>query len=347
MENPAHNVFMRTRRVEALDLEALPFGKSRLLVHLVHDELGRPVALPVLVIRGHRPGPVVGLTAALHGNELNGIPMMHRLFERTDPQTLRGTLVGVVVVNVPGFLRRGRQFESVDLNHLFPGRDDGNGPEVYAARFVDRIVKHFNYLFDLHTASTGRVNSFYVRADLDNEEAARMALLQKPQIILDHDPTDGSLRGTAASLGIPAVTLEIGDPHRFQPPFVKRALGGIRAVLTELGMQPKRKLLDVPEPVICFGSRWLYTDHGGLLEVFPEVADRVAAGDLVARVTNIFGDVEREYRAPEAGIVIGKSVDPVASTGARILHLGYVRGDVSQPPQFVAPEPEDSLEQEP
>lgn len=342
MENPAQNVFMRTRRVDMLDLESVPVAqKTRLLVHLAHDELGRPVALPVLVMRGAKPGPVVGLTAALHGNELNGIPLLHRLFERTDPLTLKGTLVGVVVMNVPGFVQRGRQLESVDLNHLFPGREDGTGAQVYAARILDRIVKHFNYLFDLHTASFGRANSFYVRADLDNEEAARMALLQRPQIILDHDPTDGSLRGAATALGIPSVTLEIGDPHRFQPAFVKRALGGIRAVLCELGMLPKRKPLDVPEPVVCSDSRWLYTDHGGLLEVFPEVADRVREGDVVAQLTNVFGELEREYRAPESGVVIGKSVDPVAATGARILHLGRIRPEISRPPRALTPEDEE------
>ncbi|MEZ4464234.1 MAG: succinylglutamate desuccinylase/aspartoacylase family protein [bacterium] len=326
METPASNVFLRTHRVDRLEVETLPIGqRSRLLVHLVHDALGRPVALPVLVLRGVRPGPVVGLTAALHGNELNGIPVLHRLFDRVDPQQLRGTLVGVVVVNLPGYLSRRRLLEPrFDLNHLFPGRDDGNAAQVYAARFLDRIVKHFDYLFDLHTASFGRANSFYVRANLSDDTAARMALLQRPQIILDHSPTDGSLRGTAASLGIPAVTLEIGDPQRFQASYIKRALGGIRAVLSDLGLLPKRRPVDVPEPVVCSSSRWLYTDHGGLLEVFPEVADKVEKDEVVARLTNIFGEVEREYRAPESGIVIGKSVDPVASTGGRILHLGHI-----------------------
>ncbi|MCA9542628.1 MAG: succinylglutamate desuccinylase/aspartoacylase family protein, partial [Myxococcales bacterium] len=142
---------------------------------------------------------------------------------------------------------------------------------------------------------------------------------------LDHSPVDGSLRGTAASLGIPAVTLEIGDPQRFQTVYIKRALGGIRAVLSDLGMMPKRRPVDVPEPVVCSTSRWLYTDHGGLLEVFPEVADRVEQDEVVARLTNIFGEVEREYRAPEGGVVIGKSVDPVATTGGRILHLGRIQ----------------------
>ena len=141
VEIPGSNIFLRTHRVERLDVESLPIGqRSRLLVHLVHDALGRPVALPVLVLRGVRPGPVVGLTAALHGNELNGIPVLHRLFDRVDPQQLRGTLVGVVVVNLPGYLSRQRLLEPrFDLNHLFPGNDQGNAAQVYAARFLDRI----------------------------------------------------------------------------------------------------------------------------------------------------------------------------------------------------------------
>nr|WP_243435956.1 succinylglutamate desuccinylase/aspartoacylase family protein [Acanthopleuribacter pedis] len=275
-----------------------------------------------MVFRGEKPGPVFGITAALHGNEVNGIPVIHQLFQKLD-RNLRGTVVAVPVTNVPGYNARTRTHtDGTDLNTIMPGRVDGNDAQVYAYRLSQRIVRHFNFLVDLHTASFGRINSLYVRADLSDEMTAKMAYLQRPQIILQNQPSDGTLRGHAMDLGIPAITVEIGNPHRFQPEFIRLSLSGLRAVLSEVGMVRKRHRSPGPPPVLCGNSYWIYADHGGLLEVFPNVKDDVEKGQVIARLTNVFGDVVREYRAPEDGIVIGKSVDPVGQTGARILHLG-------------------------
>ena len=320
-------------RVETLDVEALPRGRrARLLVELVKDATAQPIAVPVVVARGRHDGPVFGITAALHGNELNGIPVVHHLMEGLDLRSLHGTVVGVVVTNVPGYLRHQRRFpDGTDLNHIMPGKPDGNDPEVYAHRLTERLIRRFNYLIDLHTASFGRINSLYVRADLMHPTTARMAYLHRPQVILHNPPSDGTLRGQAMALGIPAVTVEIGDPHVFQPRHIRPTLAGIRRVLTELGMTPHRSVKAGTSPVVCERSKWLYTDTGGLLRVLPEVAERVKEGEEIARQRNLFGQCVREYQAPYEGIVIGKSVNPVGQTGARILHLGRIAPDDAFP----------------
>ena len=285
--------------------------------------MGRPIRVPLLVARGKRPGPVFGLTAALHGNELNGIPVLHRLFAELPTEKLRGTVVGVIVANVPGYLRHQREFnDGGDLNHLFPGKANGNLGQLWAHRLLDRIVSRFDYFVDLHTASFGRVNCFYIRADMSNDVTSRMARLSRPEIVLHNPPSDRTLRGAADELGIPAITLEIGNPHRFQERYIKRARSGVRALLGEFGLLSKRRVPDIAPPLTCSHSNWIFTDRGGLLRVFPDITDHVAAGELIAVQTNIFGDVIREYHAPEAGVVIGRSVDPVGQSGARILHLG-------------------------
>ena len=315
-------------RVERLDLTSLPRGHiSRLRVHVAEDALGRSLAVPVLVARGERRGPVFGLTAAVHGNELNGIALIHRLFEQLNPRRLRGSLVAVVVVNLPGFLARQRQFsDGRDLNHLWPGKPVGHPAEIYAHRVVERIIGQLDYLCDLHTASGGRVNSLYVRADMTHRRTAAMAYLQRPEIILHNPPSDGTLRGAASALGIPAITLEIGNPQRIQGDYVRRSLPGVRAMLGQAGLLPRRKITEGPAPILCEGSHWLHADHGGLLRVLPRLTDRVGRGDAVATLTSAFGDHVATYVAPADGIVIGKSVDPAAETGARILHLGRLAG---------------------
>ena len=310
--------------IEALDLEAMPPATlARYWLHLVTDGLGMPVYVPVLAARGATDGPVVGLTAAVHGNELNGIPVIQRLFKEVDVGQLAGTIVGVPVVNIPSLLRSRRRFiDGADLNHIMPGREDGNVSQVYAYRIVHHLVRHFDYLVGLHTASFGRVNSYYIRADMEKPATREMALLQNAQIIVHNPPSDGTLRGAADALGIHAITLEVGNPNTFQKGLIRSGLTGIHNLLAHLKMT--EGAIEAPEvpAVRCRRSYWLYTDTGGILTVYPAVAERVKKGQLVASLRNIFGDLVQEYLAPQDGIVIGKSVSPINQTGGRILHLG-------------------------
>ena len=195
---------------------------------------------------------------------------------------------------------------------------------MLAARLLNRLVARCDILLDLHTASRGRVNSLYVRADLTDPRTARIAYLQRPQILVHKAASDGTLRGAAAELGIPSVTVEIGDPQRFQRRYYKRAAVGVRAVLNDLKMVSSKPVPLGDEPIVCDRSQWTYADRGGFLTMEVGVVDRVEEGEVVARMTDVFGEPRAAFTAPEAGVVIGHAVDPVAGTGARILHLGHV-----------------------
>jgi predicted deacylase len=267
---------------------------------------------------------VVGITAAIHGNELNGIVVIHRLLSRlARTPLLKGTLVAVPIVNVPGYLREQREFEDgVDLNRVMPGKPDGNESALYAHRLMERVVQHFEYLIDLHTASTGRENSLYIRADMKDPLTAKLARIMAPQIILHSPGADGTLRDAAQRRGIRSLTVEIGDPQRFQGEYVRNARLGLQELLEHLGMLPDISDPDSHIPVECGRSSWIYTDRGGVLHVLPKVADRVEKDDRIAILYNVWGDIVREYGAPESGIVIGRSVNPTARAGSRVLHLG-------------------------
>jgi predicted deacylase len=310
--------------IKELNVKKAPKGAiTRYWLEIVKDGMGAPIHLPVIVARGKTPGKVVGLTAAVHGNELNGIPVVQRLFKEIDVKTLKGTIVGVPIVNVPSFLRKRRRFpDGTDLNHIMPGRPDGNVSQVYAWRIVNRIVRHFDYLIDLHTASNGRVNSYYIRADMIDETVRKMALLQNAQIIVHNPPSDGTLRGAADELGIPAITMEVGNPNLFQRGMIRDGLTGIHNLLGYFGFTDSEVDESTHESVICKKSYWIYTDTGGLLTVHPKLTDEIKKGEKMATLRNVFGDVIREYQAPEDGIVIGHSVSPVNQAGGRILHLG-------------------------
>lgn len=313
--------------IDKLNLAKAPRGKiSRYWLRIVNDGMGVPIHVPIIVAKGKKKGKVVGLTAAVHGNELNGIPVIQRLFKEINVKQLTGTIVGVPIINVPSYVRKKRRFiDGTDLNHIMPGKANGTVSQVYAFRIVDKIVKHFDYLLDLHTASNGRINSYYIRADMSDEIVRKMALLQNAQIIVHNPPSDGTLRGTADELEIPAITLEVGNPNLFQKGMIRDGLTGIYNLLGFLKMINTEVEEHSEETVRCKKSFWMYTDTGGLLTVHPNVTDIVNKGEKVATLRNVFGDIVKEYTAPEKGIVIGKSVSPVNQAGGRILHLGILK----------------------
>jgi predicted deacylase len=314
------------RPAEELNVEELPAGAiHRRYIKLAEDGVGLSIRVPVLIAKGNKPGPVVGIVAALHGNELNGIPLIHRLFRDLAPDKVRGTVVAVIVANVPGLLLHQRVFnDGEDLNRIFPGRPDGNCSQVYAYNLLHRIVKRFDRLIDLHTASFGRVNSLYIRANMDDPEMAKMARLVQPQIILNSPAPIQTLRGQAIEAGIPAITVEIGNPSRIQRDMVRTSLLGIKNLLRSWKVLPGAITKHKVPTVYCKDSAWMYTDCGGFLETLPTVATIVEKGQVLARMRNIFGDIIREYHAPHDGVIIGRSVNPVSQTGARIVHLGEI-----------------------
>ncbi len=309
---------------EELNLSKLKGGMvHRMHMHLTDNSLGVPWRVPIIVIKGTGPGPVVGLTAALHGNELNGISNIFKLIEEVDPLKLSGTLVLLPISNVPGYLMNQREFsDGVDLNRIMPGKDKGATSDLYAYHFTKKIIGKLDYLLDLHTASHGRVNSLYIRADLDIEETRTLAYLQNPQIIVKKHDEDGTLRSWANENGVHAITVEIGNANIFQNSLINETHDGILNTLRYLEMIEGEVQDMITDATVCDHSYWIYSNKGGIVDVFPDLADSVKKGQVIARVYDVFGQVKEEVVTDRAGVVIGKNVRPNCDAGTRILHLG-------------------------
>jgi predicted deacylase len=160
---------------------------------------------------------------------------------------------------------------------------------------------------------------------MDEHNTKTLALLQNADIIVHNPPSDGTLRGAAEELGIPAITLEVGNPNTFQKKLIRSGIEGIHNVLCYLNMiDDKIEEPDKPT-IICHKSYWLYTDMGGLLTVHANLLDQLKEGDVIASLRDVFGRKVKDFHAPEDGIVIGKSVSPVNRSGGRILHLGLIK----------------------
>ena len=316
-----------------LDLEEFEAGEvHRVHVHLTDNPLGVPWRIPVILVKGKYDGPVLGVTAALHGNELNGISTIFKLIEDIDPNELHGSLILVPISNVPGYLGNRRFFsDNVDLNRIMPGKENGSTSQLYAHFLTSKIISKFEYLLDLHTASHGRVNSLYIRADLENEDTRTLAYLQNPQIIVQKFDEEGTLRGWANERDIPAITIEIGNPSAFQHSLIDETLEGILNTLRHLKMIPGRVENMVNDATVCDHSYWIYSKKGGIVDVLPSLADEVTKGQVIARIYDVFGQIREEVVADKNGIVIGKNINPSCNAGTRILHLGV---------NFIDPAPE-------
>jgi len=320
--------------VDSLDLDAIPAGTvQRFWVHVTENTFAQPVLVPVMVAKGSAPGPVLGLTAAIHGDELNGIAIIQKVFAQVDPQRMQGILIGVPGLNAVSVQLDQRRFvDDEDLNRNFPGKPNGTNSEQYNYAVFQKIMRSFNYLVDLHTASFGRINALYVRADLNQEVLAAIAPLLDADILLDsRSATAGAasaghtLREEAAAHGIACITVEYGNPQVYQDDMIRRGFQSI------LNMMVHLKMLDIPiaipaRPAVrCKKSYWIYVQTGGFLEVPVEPGQLLQKGDLIGIQRNPFGDIIRRYYAPEPGVVIGKSTNPANSNGGRILHLGILK----------------------
>lgn len=315
-------VVVRTK--DDLILSRLARGQTHhILVQLSENALGVPWRVPLIVVRGKEKGPVFGITAALHGDELNGLSTIFKLVKKLDPSKLAGTLVLVPISNVPGYIANQRFFsDNVDLNRIMPGRLDRNASDIYAYYFIQKIVSKFHYLLDLHTASVGRINSLYLRADLEDEACKNLAALQNAQIIVKKYDEKGTLRGWANDHGIPAITIEIGNSNSFQHELIDETLDGILNTLRYFKMIKGKYWNKSQEATICEHSYWIYSDQGGVVDVLPNVTDMVSKGEVIANIYDVFGQIKKQVKTELPGIVIGKNVRPNCNSGTRLLHLG-------------------------
>ena len=282
-----------------------------------------PVEMPVWVINGRRPGPRLFISAAIHGDELNGIEIIRRIRER--PLTgLRGTLLLVPVVNVFGVLHHSRYLpDRRDLNRSFPGSDRGSLAARLAHLFMSEIVDRCTHGIDLHTGAVHRSNLPQIRAQLDDEETRALALAFGAPVVIDSRLRDGSLREAAAEKGIPTLIYEAGEALRFDEMSIRMGVAGIIEVMRTLGMLRRKRVQRVrpAQPVVADSSHWVRAPGGGILRSAIRLGQRVSEGQLLGRVSDPFGTHEAMVTATHEGIVIGRNSLPLVNEGDALFHV--------------------------
>ena len=305
--------------------EAIPL-RSRCSIELQLPPLytHSPMTLPVHVIRGSKDGPRLFVSAAVHGDELNGIEIIRRLLKKSALDRLRGTLVAVPIVNVYGLIHHSRYLpDRRDLNRSFPGSEQGSMAARVAHLFTTEIVNNCSHGIDLHTGAIHRSNLPQIRANLDDSETNRLAKAFGVPVLLNSNIRDGSLRGAATEQGIPILLYEAGEALRFDEVSIRAGVKGIINVMRSLEMLPpsrtrKRKQ---SEPFIARSSTWIRAPASGLFRKVCGLGCRVKRGDILGLIDDVLGGGESEVIASFSGIVIGCAEIPLIHEGEALFHI--------------------------
>ncbi|MCA9600775.1 MAG: succinylglutamate desuccinylase/aspartoacylase family protein [Myxococcales bacterium] len=282
------------------------------------------VTLPVKVVRGAKPGPVLLVSAAIHGDELNGIEIIARVLKRKALDRIRGTLIAVPVVNVLGFLQHNRYLpDRRDLNRFFPGSSKGSLTARLAHTFMEELVGKATHVVDLHTGSNHRANLPQIRACLDDAETTRLAHAFGAPIIIDANLKDGSLRQAVLERGIPMLLYESGEALRFDELGIQGGVRGIISVMRAIDMLPKAKE-EHPRtvaPLIAHSTRRLRAPESGIFHTSTRLGARVDRGQLFAHISDPLREKELEITTPYSGIVIGRTNLPLVNEGDTMFHI--------------------------
>lgn len=302
---------------------------------------------PVIVLNGSGPGPVLCLSAAVHGDELNGIEVVRRVLDDVEPEELNGAIIGVPIVNIQGFYRGTRYLpDRRDLNRHFPGNPRGSAATRMAHSFFTEVVQHCSALIDLHTGSLNRTNLPQVRANLNIPSVTRMTQAFGATVVLHSVGDKGSLRRGATEAGIPAVTFEMGEPMRVQPEQVEHGAKAIETLMYALGMTRQRRYWGDPEPVY-YASKWVRVDHGGILFSDVALGERVSEGELLGVVTDPISNEQYRIYAPTSGRILGMALNQVVLPGFAAYRIGTETSKSTAAKQRQEEAAEDTAEEEP
>jgi predicted deacylase len=312
------------------DFEILPGEQRKIDLPVAKLYTDADVSLPVHIIRAKKAGPTIFISAAVHGDELNGIEIIRRLINEKKLKITKGTVIAVPMVNVYGVVNQSRYMpDRRDLNRCFPGSAKGSLAGRVAHIFLNEIVKHCDYGIDLHTGAIHRSNLPQIRADMSDEDTKILAEVFGVPVVLNSNLVDGSLRESAVKSQTKVLLYEAGEALRFDEFSIRAGMKGILNVLQHLGMtrkatvSKKRKTV----PFIANGSQWIRANASGIVHNLVNLGDQITKGQMLAEIGSPYGDVIGYVEATRSGILIGKQNIPLVQEGEAMFHVAYFSED--------------------
>ncbi|MGB5177628.1 MAG: succinylglutamate desuccinylase/aspartoacylase family protein [Gammaproteobacteria bacterium] len=305
-----------------LGSEVEPGTATRLAWSTTGSIPGLATPTPVMVIKGKMPGKTMCMTAAVHGDELNGIEIVRRVMYDINPEKLTGTIIGVPIVNLQGFHRGSRYLsDRRDLNRFFPGEANGSMASRIAWSLFNEVIVHCDFLVDMHTGSLRRTNMPQIRADIRNEKVADLTEGFGKVVVIHSTGNPGMLRFATVDHGITAVTLEVGESLRIQEDQIEIGVSSINRLLEHQGMYSRLFTWGEPEP-IYYKSRWIRAERGGILLSKKKQGDMVKVDEVLGTITDPITNETSDILSTANGIIIGMAVDQFVMPGYGCYHIG-------------------------
>jgi hypothetical protein len=313
---------VRNRSISIADKTIAPGQRADVHLPIADLYTATSLSMPVQVVNGRTAGPVLFVSAAIHGDELNGVEIVRRLLKRKALGSLRGTLIAVPIVNVHGFLDQSRYLpDRRDLNRSFPGSARGSVAARLANIFLNEIVHRSDYGIDLHTGAIDKSNLPQIRANLEDPDTLQLAKAFGVPVIINAAVRDGSLRGCGAELGKPVLTYEAGEALRFDEVSIRAGVRGILNVMAAIGMLPERRLARPKDPVIASSTGWIRAAGSGIVSNKVPLGHSVRKDQRLATISDPLGRREEDVPARFDGIVIGRSNLPLALEGDALFNV--------------------------
>jgi uncharacterized protein len=300
-----------------------------------------PMNLPVHVVHGHRPGPVMFISGVVHGDEIQGLEIVRRVLADKSLDSIAGTLLAVPIVNAFGFLNHSRYMpDRRDLNRSFPGSDQGSLASLLADLFFREVVKRATYGIDLHTAALHRTNLPQVRIAPQDDVLLKLAEAFAAPVILTSKLRDGSLRKAAQEVDVKVILYEGGEALRFDAAIDAGVKGCLR-VMHHVGMLASAPVLPPHFSVVhTSSSSWARAPEGGILHSVRRVGDRVGRREPIGIITDPMGHVSVPVFAEDDGIIIGRTNLPIVNRGDALFHMARIKGKAKGPVLAVPDEDE-------
>ncbi|MBM3567388.1 MAG: peptidase M14 [Alphaproteobacteria bacterium] len=313
------------------DARAKPGSKASGWLRLGDLPDGQPLAIPVHLVNGAKPGPCLWVQACIHGDEYCGAFTVNALVERLDPKALAGRVIALPALNITAFQagRRTSPFEmhgTGDLNRCFPGNAEGTITEQMGHGIFTALKAHADYLIDYHTGGV-KETRWTLYADLPGkvgEAGAGLARAYGFKVVLPTPPTTlgASAFINAAKQGIPSLIVESGG---FGPAFdshlVEDGAERLCNVARHLGMLAG-KVKDFGRQTFISDFAWINGTTGGLFRPTVKGGERIAKGQVIGRFTDLYGALIEEAKAPAAGIVLTTHPGPMMATGDTLIQIG-------------------------
>ncbi|MFT5700443.1 MAG: putative deacylase [Desulforhopalus sp.] len=317
-----------TKTIQLIGHEIAPGTRQNLEwvhPHKEGDDTVPPLSMVVHVVNGRKAGPILCLTAAIHGDELNGIAIVRRIIDGLDSETLHGVVIGIPVVNLDGFNQHDRYIgDHIDLNRCFPGDIGGSHPERVAYGIFNDIIVHSDAVVDLHTGSSLRENMVQLRADLSHDNVAQLSAGFGDLSVMQSRPTAGTLRHAATEAGIAAVVMEIGGSQGVDYDKVCTGVEGVTSLLRSAGMVGEEGFIPVTQHVFL-GGGWIRAEFGGILVNRVELGVVIRQGQLLAEIIDPFSSEVHRVVAPFTCTVLGRAHSQQVEPGFALFRVAMER----------------------